>query len=188
MWQREAARTLGLLVLCTLIQSVAGQQFRGTLTGTVKDNQAAVIPGVRIAATAIDTGARYVTASTATGNYVLPNLAPGIYRVEAEAANFKRYVRERLQIRSNEQTALDIVLEIGQVVETITVSAEAPVFERTGDRRAPDRQHAYERTDAPRAGAVGVRRNSRVRPAVHPAFRQRRTFRILDGGRAESIQ
>lgn len=121
------------LCVFSLLCVAAGfsQQFRGTLTGTVSDNQGAVIPGVRITVNSLETGARSQTVSTGTGNFVVANLAPGFYRVEAEAPNFKRFVLERVQIRSNEQTDVEITLDIGQVVETVTVTSEAPVLTTT---------------------------------------------------------
>lgn len=106
----------------------AAQQFRGSITGRVVDAQQAVVPNVAITATNLETQARYQTESNAAGQYTLPYLQPGPYRLEAEASGFKRYVRERVQVSANEQMTLDITLELGQVVETVTVTADAPVL------------------------------------------------------------
>ncbi|MEZ5355999.1 MAG: TonB-dependent receptor [Bryobacteraceae bacterium] len=105
-----------------------GQQFRGTITGTVSDAQQAVVPNVGLIVTHIDTGSKYESISGATGQYTIPFLQPGAYRLEAQADGFKRYIREPLQVSANQQVSLDIVLEIGQVVDTVTISAEAPVL------------------------------------------------------------
>ncbi len=92
------------------------------------DPQQAVIPGVRIIAVNLDTQARYETVSGPAGGFTLPFLAPGPYRVEAESSGFKRYVRERVQVSANQQVGLDIVMDVGDVIETVTVSAEAPLL------------------------------------------------------------
>src|SRR5512133_2207122 len=102
-----------LFVSLALCAAASAQEFRGTITGRVIDAQAAVIPGVRVLATQVDTGTRYETVSSGDGQYTLPFLAPGMYRLSAEAAGFKRYIREGVQVSTNERTALDILLEIG---------------------------------------------------------------------------
>ncbi|MCL6506510.1 MAG: TonB-dependent receptor [Bryobacteraceae bacterium] len=120
---------IALLALgCVGIQPARAQQFRGSITGRVVDAQQAVVPNVTITATNLETQARYQTESNAAGQFTLPYLQPGPYRVEAEARGFKRYVRERVQVSANEQMTLDIALELGQVVETVTVTADAPVL------------------------------------------------------------
>src|SRR5947209_5698299 len=99
--------------LCTLVMVplVCAQEYRGTLTGRVVDAQEAVVPGVKIVATQVRTGGRFETISGSDGQYTLPYLPPGSYRVTAEAGGFKRYVREGVQITTNERKALDLVLE-----------------------------------------------------------------------------
>lgn len=70
------------------------QSDRGTVTGTVSDTSGAVIPGVSIVATNVETSARYETASTETGNYTLAQLPSGLYQLSAELPGFKKYVRQ----------------------------------------------------------------------------------------------
>ena len=113
------------LPVLALVSAIAWpQEFRSTVSGRVVDAQSAVVPGVRIAATQVETGARTETISSADGQYTLPFLSPGSYNVTAEAAGFKRYVREGFQVSTNERLTLDISLEVGQIAETVTVTAE----------------------------------------------------------------
>ena len=105
------------------------QEFRSTLSGRVVDAQTAVVPGVKISATQVETGARHETLSGADGLYTLPFLPPGSYQITAEAPGFKRYVREGIRVNANERLPLDITLEVGQVTEQVTVSAEASLLE-----------------------------------------------------------
>jgi hypothetical protein len=105
------------------------QEFRGSLSGRVIDQQAAVVPNVKIVATETETGAKFQTVSNADGSYVLPFLPPGPYSVSAEAAGFKRYINGKVRITTNEREQLDIQLEIGAIDQSVTVTAEAAMLE-----------------------------------------------------------
>ncbi|MEK7408544.1 MAG: carboxypeptidase regulatory-like domain-containing protein [Acidobacteriota bacterium] len=104
------------------------QQFRSTLNGQVVDPQGAVVPGVQIVATRVVTGAKFTTVSGDAGQYTAPFLPPGTYTITAEVAGFKRYVREGVQVSTNQRVALDISLEVGGVAEAVTVSSDAPML------------------------------------------------------------
>ncbi|MBI3693294.1 MAG: carboxypeptidase regulatory-like domain-containing protein, partial [Acidobacteria bacterium] len=109
--------------------ALPAQEFRATLSGRVMDPQGAVVPNVKIVATELATRANHETVSGAAGEYVLPFLPPGDYRLTAEAAGFKRYVREGFRVSTGERIPLDIQLEVGQIAETVTVTAEASLLE-----------------------------------------------------------
>lgn len=108
-----------------------GQQFRGSITGRVLDAQQGAVAGVKVTATEAETQARSETVSGATGQFTLPFLQPGRYRLDAEAAGFKRYIREGVHVSANDQIGLDILLEIGQLAESVTVTDEAPMLTTT---------------------------------------------------------
>src|SRR3989442_1254261 len=105
------------------------QEFRGTLSGRVIDQQQAGVPNAKIAATAIDTRVRSQTVSGPDGSYDLPFLPPGPYTITAEAAGFKRYVNDKVRVTTNERGQLDIPLEIGGGDQTILVTAESSLLE-----------------------------------------------------------
>jgi hypothetical protein len=67
--------------------------------------------------------------SNATGNYQIPFLTPGSYRVTAELTGFKRFVRDNIEIRVGETVDLPIQMEIGQVTETVEVTASTPLLD-----------------------------------------------------------
>jgi len=119
-------------LLCNLALACAlfGQEFRATITGRVTDAQNAAVPGAKVVATLLATGAKSETATGADGLYTIPFLTPGAYRVEAEAPGFKRYLRE-IDAPAGERVAVDIPLEIGQLNETVKVTAEASLLEST---------------------------------------------------------
>ncbi|HWB86326.1 MAG TPA: TonB-dependent receptor [Bryobacteraceae bacterium] len=127
---RLRAILLGTFILSILCGTPArSQEFRSTITGRVIDGQQAVVPGAKIICTNAGTGAKYETVSGADGLYTIPFVPPGQYSVGAEAQGFKAYLRKGIQVSTNERMQLDIVLELGQVTETVTVTAEAPMLE-----------------------------------------------------------
>jgi len=117
--------TVSFLLAATL----ASQEFRATVSGRVTDAQTAVIAGVKITAVQIGTEAKFEATSASDGLYTLPFLPPGTYRLSAEMAGFKRYMRETLAVGANERLGIDIQMEVGAVTDTINVSSEAPVLQ-----------------------------------------------------------
>jgi hypothetical protein len=119
-----------LLVSFIAVSTVMwAQEFRGTISGRVMDQQQALVPGVKIVATETETGAKFSTTSNADGSYVLPFLPPGPYSVSAEAAGFKRYVNSNIRVTTNEREQLDITLEVGAVEQSVTITAESSMLE-----------------------------------------------------------
>jgi hypothetical protein len=105
------------------------QEYRGTITGRVLDAQQAAVPGAKIVVTLANTGAKSETTSGGDGSYTIPFLTPGTYKISAEAAGFKRYVRDNFNVGSGERESVDITLEVGQVSESVNVTAETPLLE-----------------------------------------------------------
>src|SRR6187549_2695918 len=87
------------------------QETRGAITGTISDKSAAVLPGVTVNGTNIETGVVTSAVSNAQGIYLLPFLPPGKYTVSAELMGFKKHVREGLEIRIADRLTLDLALE-----------------------------------------------------------------------------
>ena len=117
------------LVAMSFAAAGFAQEFRGSLSGKVIDQQQAVVPGARIVATETETGAKFQTVSNADGSYVLPFLPPGPYSVTAESAGFKRYVNTNVRVTTNEREQIDIQLEVGTIDQSVTVTAEASMLE-----------------------------------------------------------
>jgi hypothetical protein len=115
--------------LCLAIGGGQAQEFRGSLSGRVIDQQQAVVPGAKIIATETETGAKFQTVSGTDGAYVLPFLPPGPYSLTAEAPGFKRYVNDHVRITTNEREQIDIQLQVGTVDQSVTVSAESSMLE-----------------------------------------------------------
>lgn len=125
----------GLLVLVivtgVLATPLGAQDYRGQITGRILDPSGAAIPNVSIAVTNTATNTHSNTRSDELGNYTVLYLSPGQYAVTAEAAGFKRLVRQGIEVRVADQLKLDLSLEVGTAVETVNVTAEAPLLETT---------------------------------------------------------
>ena len=88
-----------LAVAILLIATVASaQETRSTLTGIVTDSTGAVIPHARIVITDTDTGATTNVTSNGVGEYTVPFLEPGPYKIEVTAPGFKSYLHIGLQL------------------------------------------------------------------------------------------
>src|SRR5437868_2464164 len=122
-------RSVGVLFcLCLISMAAFAQSDRGTMTGTIADTTGGVIPGVSIVATNVETGARYETLSTETGNYTLAQIPAGVYQLSAELPGFKRYVRQGITVPVAQTLRLDISLEVGSNTEEVTVTEAAPLL------------------------------------------------------------
>jgi Carboxypeptidase regulatory-like domain len=111
--------------------NAAAQIGDGSLRGTVKDEQAALMPGVTISATSPALLAPSVTVTDSTGSYRLINLPPGTYTLEAELVGFKSFRQEGILLRAGANFQVDVTLTVGALEETITVVGESPMLEIT---------------------------------------------------------
>ena len=102
-----------------------------TLSGTVKDSSGAAIPNAQVTVTDMATGvARSITTDSA-GLYSAPNLLPASYEVSVTAPGFSRQVRRGITLTVGGQQELDVSMQVGEVSQTVEVSAEAPTVELT---------------------------------------------------------
>jgi len=109
--------------------ALQAQETRGTILGRVTDASGSVIPGVTIRATNIATNVSVTTQSNAEGTYELPFLIPGTYRLTAEQTGFKTFDRDGIQVRIADRLTIGISMDVGQITERVTVSAETPLLE-----------------------------------------------------------
>ena len=127
--QRSSA--LVLLFALILASSAWGQESRGAFTGRVKDSSGGVVPGADVEAVHLATGTRTATVTNETGNYLLPYLPSGAYRIAVSKTGFKRFVREKAEMRVGETLTLDVALDVGALADSIVVSDTAPMFDKT---------------------------------------------------------
>jgi hypothetical protein len=120
------ARLATLSFLLTL--TALAQSDRGTITGTISDPAGALVPAAPVQARNVETGALYEAASSATGNYTLPQLPTGNYELSVTVTGFKKYVRQNLFLPVAQTLRIDVSLEVGSNAESITISEAAPLL------------------------------------------------------------
>lgn len=104
-------------------------QDRGTFVGTVLDPSGAAVPDVKVTAIQTATNLRVESATNSVGQYRIPNLPVGSYRLTFESPGFKTAVREGVTLSVTDVLKIDSRLEVGQTSESLTVTAEAPLLQ-----------------------------------------------------------
>jgi Carboxypeptidase regulatory-like domain/TonB dependent receptor len=130
--QSVSCVSVGLtVVLAALLMhsSVFGQVLYGSLTGNVSDASGASVPGATVEAVNVGTGIVKQTISDDRGGYLFSDLQTGTYRVTVSAPSFRSVVHERVAVTANTVMRLDTRLEVTQVAETVTVSAEVAALQ-----------------------------------------------------------
>lgn len=119
--------TLASLALFSGI--IQAQTFYGSIVGTVTDSSGATVPGAAVTAVNSGTGERRTSQSNAEGKYEFVNLVPGRYRVDVEKAGFKHLTRDEIEVQVQATVRVDAGMQIGDVGQTVEVSAEAPLLQ-----------------------------------------------------------
>src|SRR5882672_11030071 len=111
------------------------QEFRATITGRVTDASGSAVAGAKVDVKGTATGTVQSTRTGDDGAYQAPFLNPGEYVVTVEKAGFRRAVREGIRLQVAERAAIDFALQLGELTQSVTVQADAPVLEtETADR------------------------------------------------------
>jgi hypothetical protein len=113
------------VILIPLLASFAWAGVSGSISGTVKDASGAVVPKVVVVVTNAGTGFRQTVTTDEKGLYSFPSLPIGNYDVAVASAGFKPYRRTDVVIDANSVLVVDLVLELGQKTDTVTVSDSA---------------------------------------------------------------
>src|SRR5436190_4556113 len=127
--KRLLAAVFITLLLSVLTCPSGWAQATAQISGTVRDQSGAVLPGVEVTATQTDTGITRTTVTNETGSYVLPNLVTGPYKVEAALPGFRTFAQTGIVLQVNGAPVINPVLEVGQVSEQIEVQANAALVE-----------------------------------------------------------
>ena len=123
-------RSIGLFLLGSL---AAFGQGSVTIYGVVKDTTGALVPGASISITHTETGAVRQATSNERGDYIAAQLPIGGYTVTAERQGFKKFVQTGITVQVDENRMVPVVLQVGDVAESVTVEAQAvQVDTRTG--------------------------------------------------------
>lgn len=117
------------LAFSTCFSFAQSQALNGQIEGTVLDQTGAAVVNVVITVSNIETGAVRTVQTDESGVFRFPLLPLGTYRITAESANFKKFIREGISLTTGQTATLDINLQTGDVKESVTVSADTSVVD-----------------------------------------------------------
>ncbi len=117
--------TLFFALLFLPFMDVAAQEPFGSIEGTIKDPQGAVVQDATVTVRNLATNASRTVISNDEGQYRILQLQPGNYEVKATATNFKQSLLPSMQVQVGQIAAADISLEVGGTSDVVTVSAES---------------------------------------------------------------
>jgi hypothetical protein len=123
-------RPFSWVVLLILTAAIClGQSITGSISGLVTDSSGAVIPGAQVTVVNLGTNVRSNATTDTSGNYTVPLLPRGDYRVEVTAGGFRRFVREGIVLQVQQSARVDVQLTVGELVESVVVTADATRLE-----------------------------------------------------------
>ncbi|MBS1791958.1 MAG: TonB-dependent receptor [Acidobacteria bacterium] len=123
---RSIVQRLAPMFLLGVMFSVShAQAVKGSLLGTILDANGAAAAGATVTLTETRTNISATTTTNSDGNYSFPNLKDGVYRVEASQKGFKKVVRENVVVAVNTTVRVDLNMQVGDVSESVTVTADA---------------------------------------------------------------
>jgi hypothetical protein len=130
-----------VLVVVALLSTITGkdawgQAFTGTITGIVQDPNSAAIPGVDVHIRNEATGDVRNTKSGGDGSFIFSQIPPGKYEISAEMQGFRRSVQTGVELRVNQTLEMNLALQLGEVSQTVEVSAAVSMLDTQSANRA----------------------------------------------------
>src|SRR5262245_9797775 len=119
----------GLLVVLLASSVAFGQGATAQINGTVRDDSGGVLPGADVTAIQTDTGFRRTVITDTDGAYTLTNLPIGPYRLEVALQGFRGFQQTGIVLQVNANPVVNVTLALGQLSETVSVEAAAPLVE-----------------------------------------------------------
>ena len=117
------------LSLLAMSPGLALAQATGAISGTVKDESGAVLPGVTVEATSTATNAARTATTGGDGYYTIQLVQPGAYTVKATLSGFSSLSRSGVKVNVSETSLVNFGLKVGGKSETVDVTGEAPLIE-----------------------------------------------------------
>src|SRR5690348_7888259 len=114
-----------LLALLMLLVSGAAwaQNAQGTIVGHVTDPSGAIVPGATVTVLDLSTGLAHTLTTNAAGDYTVPALNPGQYKVTIQASGFTKQTSSELTLEVQQTLRQDFRLAVGSATQTVTVNA-----------------------------------------------------------------
>ena len=116
---------VGAAVLLCLSLAAEVSAQNASVTGTVSDSAGALIPGVEVTATNVNTGIVNTTVSNETGTYKFASLQPGTYKLSASLPGFQTMTFSDVRLSQDQQVRFNFELKVGQIATVVDVTADA---------------------------------------------------------------
>ena len=125
-----------LVSFIAIVPPSLAQITNGTVSGSVKDNSAAVIPGATVTLASATRGTSQETTTSAEGDFVFPAVQADTYTLKVTLSGFKTLERPGIVVHAGDKISLGTVtLDVGALEETVTVAGEAPMIQsQSGER------------------------------------------------------
>ncbi len=121
---------LGILAVTLIgLVNVFGQEFRGTINGTVTDPNGAAVAGATVVVKNVETNVSQTVTTNDQGSYTVPFLLPGKYSVSVTNEGFKTATQENITLNVDDRLTVDAKLEIGSTTE-VNITADTELIER----------------------------------------------------------
>ena len=120
---------LFLFLLANLAIPAWAQKDTGSIVGTVKDPSGALIADAKVTITDVEHGQTFTTTTDTRGEFVASPLRVGRYTVSVQQTGFKRAVSAPVDLDVQQRVAVNVVLQVGQITESVVVSGTAPLLE-----------------------------------------------------------
>ncbi len=101
----------------------------GQISGSVTDSNGALVPDATITVTKVDTGEKRTVTTTDEGNYVIANLAIGVYKLTVTKSGFKETTVSDISVNVSNTTRQDIALQAGVVGDVVNITADSVQIE-----------------------------------------------------------
>jgi Carboxypeptidase regulatory-like domain/TonB dependent receptor len=125
---RRSKRSLYFVAALCLSAEMWAQLTLSTIRGAITDPTGATINAAQVALVSLDTNARWSVTSNQNGDFEIPDLQPGRYKLTVTAPGFKNYIADEIVLESNQIRRIDPALELGAVGSEISVIAGAAVI------------------------------------------------------------
>ena len=144
------------------------QRDLATITGTVTDSSGGVVANAKVTITESSTGQVYEITTGPSGDFTRPALKPSTYTITVAAAGFKKAEQKNVILNSGERTGVNIILTVGDVGQTVEVTASAPLLQ-TESTQVGAAINSKTLTDVPLGGPRNFAYLARLSPGVVPA-------------------
>ena len=164
----ERPRTVGCIAALILLAgpaSLAAQVLYGSMVGNITDSSGGAVPGATVTITHSETGASHEAVTDANGTYRFSTVQPGTYTMTVKLTGFRTFTRENVPVTLNSITRVDAAMQVGQLSENVTVSADTPMLQ-TDRAEVRSELKARELVNLP----VSLNRNYQYMFRVLPGF------------------